>query len=93
MDRVAPGGIPQGKGPVLDAKIWNKLPEELLERVLLYVPLHSMARFRSVSKKWNKYVVEDTFTALREQVSPQKPWIVMTSTSDSLFAYDTGKLP
>lgn len=91
MDRVAPGGISSGKGAILDAKIWKKLPEELLEKVLLYVPFHSLARFRCVCKKWNKYVVEDTFKGLREQVSPQKPWIVMTSTSDSLFAYDTGK--
>jgi F-box interacting protein len=90
MERVAPGGLSCGHGAVLEARIWQKLPEELLERVLLYVPLQSLARFRCVCKKWNKYVGEDTFTGLREQVSPQKPWIVMTSSSDSLFAYDTG---
>lgn len=93
MERVAPGGLSCGHGAALEAKIWQKLPEELLERVLLYVPLQSLARFRCVCKKWNKYVVEDTFTGLRERVSPQKPWIVMTSSSDSLFAYDTGKHP
>ncbi|XP_024386728.1 F-box/kelch-repeat protein At5g15710 [Physcomitrium patens] len=89
MDRAAVEPPPR-KGSVLDAKIWNKLPEELLERVLLYVPLKSLVRFRCVCKKWNIYVLEDTFTDLREQVSPQRPWIVMTSTRDSMFAYDSG---
>lgn len=89
MDRTALG-LPPRKGSVLDAKIWNKLPEELLERVLLYVPLQSLGRFRCVCKKWNKYVLEDTFTDLRELVSPQRPWIVMTSTKNSMFAYDSG---
>jgi F-box interacting protein len=75
---------------VLDPKIWGKLPEELLERVLLHLPLQSLARMRTICKKWDHYVFTSAFTKLRAQIWPQKPWIVMTSTEKSLFVYDSG---
>lgn len=87
------GALPEGiltKGLILDPKIWNKFPEELLEKVLVYLPLHSLVRARSVCRKWNAYVFSKTFTKLRAEISPQKPWIVMTSTENSMFAYDSG---
>ncbi len=77
-------------GLVLDPKIWSKLPEELLERVLVHLPLQSLVRMRAVCKKWDHYVFTGTFTKLRAEALQQKPWIVMTSTEKSLFAYDSG---
>jgi hypothetical protein len=49
-------------GLVLDPKIWSKLPEELLERVLVHLPLQSLVRMRAVCKKWDHYVFTGTFT-------------------------------
>ncbi|CAK9199185.1 unnamed protein product [Sphagnum troendelagicum] len=78
----------------LDPKIWSKLPEEVVERVLVHLPLQSLVRMRAVCKKWDHYVFTGAFAKMRAETTlpppPQKPWIVMTSTEKSLFAYDSG---
>lgn len=37
----------------LDANVWSKLPAEILERVLRWLPFSTLCRFRAVCKYWN----------------------------------------
>jgi len=40
----------------LDKAIWDALPEELLERVLAYLPLTDLARLATVCKRWQSLI-------------------------------------
>lgn len=71
----------------LDPALWKAFPPELLEKVHLHLPLVSLARFRSVCRAWNRVVSDEAF--IRNRATP-KPWIVVTSTANSLSIYDTG---
>jgi hypothetical protein len=86
-------GEPSHSNADLDPALWKTFPHELLEKVLLCLPLVSLARFRSVCRAWNHAVFDPNFIRTRALTSPQKPWIVITSTSNSISLYDTGKHP
>ncbi|KAG0627967.1 hypothetical protein M758_2G240400 [Ceratodon purpureus] len=73
----------------LDPTLWKNIPHELLEKVHLCLPLVSLARFRSVCRAWNHIVFDEGFIRSRHNFT-QKPWIVITSTANSISIYDTG---
>lgn len=77
----------------LDPQVWHKLPHELLEKVHLCLPLRSLARFRSVCTAWNDIVFDEGFIRARRKIVAQKPWIVITSTANSISVYDSGICP
>lgn len=83
-------GEPSHSNADLDPALWKTFPHELLEKVLLCLPLVSLARFRSVCRAWNLAVFDPNFIRTRALTSPQKPWIVITSTTNSISLYDTG---
>ncbi|KAL2609590.1 hypothetical protein R1flu_028163 [Riccia fluitans] len=37
----------------MDAKLWSRLPEDLMQRVLVFLPIPDVLRLRCVSKSWN----------------------------------------
>lgn len=43
--------------------LWSKLPFEILERVLSFLPAPDLCRYRSVCKKWKSLIRKPTFVA------------------------------
>ncbi|XP_051148003.1 F-box/kelch-repeat protein At3g61590 isoform X2 [Andrographis paniculata] len=66
------------------------LPDDLLERILSYLPIASIFRAGSVCKRWNEIVSSKRFLWNSSNVMSQKPWYFMFTSSDEPvgFAYD-----
>lgn len=66
------------------------LPDDLLERILAYLPVASIFRAGSVCKRWNEIVKSKRFLWNSAQVFRQKPWYFMFTSSDEPvgYAYD-----
>lgn len=54
-------------------EIWCGLPQEVLERILLFLPVSSLCRFCAVSKRWKSLVASLDFVQVRERVNSSKP--------------------
>ncbi|XP_058100296.1 F-box/kelch-repeat protein At3g61590-like [Magnolia sinica] len=65
------------------------LPDDLLERILSYLPIASVVRAGSVCKRWNKVVNSRRFL-WDSSILLQKPWYFMFISSDDPggYAYD-----
>lgn len=62
---------------VMAASVWGRMPWELVDKVLLFLPFASQVRFRSVCKRWRQlftnskhFQEESALTALRHGCSP-----------------------
>lgn len=66
------------------------LPDDLLERILSYLPIASIFRAGSVCKRWHEIVSSGRFLWNFSHVLSQKPWYYMfTSSNEALgYAYD-----
>lgn len=66
------------------------LPDDLLERILAFLPIPSLFRAGSVCKKWNGIVSSRRFLWNSSQVPSQKPWYFMFTSTDEPagYAYD-----
>ncbi|KAJ1429544.1 Galactose oxidase/kelch, beta-propeller [Sesbania bispinosa] len=66
------------------------LPDELLERILAYLPIASIFRAGCVCKRWYEIVTSDRFLWNLSHLLPQKPWYFMFTNSDEPtgYAYD-----
>lgn len=66
------------------------LPDDLLERILAYLPVSSAFRVGCVCKRWYKILSSRTFLWDISDVQSQKPWYFMfTSTEEPVgYAYD-----
>lgn len=62
------------------------LPDDLLERILAYLPIASMFRAGSVCKRWNEVVNSRRFL-WNSNILPQKPWYFMFMSSDDAGGY------
>lgn len=58
------------------------LPDDLLERILAYLPVASLFRVGCVCKRWNEIV-----KSKRLKILPQKPWYFMFTSSDEPTGY------
>ncbi|XP_077251246.1 F-box/kelch-repeat protein At3g61590-like [Tasmannia lanceolata] len=66
------------------------LPDDLLERILAYLPIASILRARSVCKRWNEIVNSRRFLLNFSNILLQKPWYFMFTNSGDpgSYAYD-----
>lgn len=66
------------------------LPDDLLERILAYLPVASIFRAGCVCKRWNEIVSSESFLWNFSHVLSQKPWYFMFTSSDEPtgYAYD-----
>lgn len=66
------------------------LPDDLLERILSYLPIASIFRAGCVCKRWHEIVSSRRFLWNLSQVLSQKPWYFMFTSSDEPvgYAYD-----
>ncbi|BBN03635.1 hypothetical protein MPTK1_2g25050 [Marchantia polymorpha subsp. ruderalis] len=72
----------------MNEDILSKLPEDLTDRILARLPLHSLFRMRSVCKKWSSLLFSSRFVDLYSKISPQKPWIVLYTSGELTSAYN-----
>jgi len=56
-------------GEELNGQLWSMLPEELVDRVLAFLPIHSLFRARTVCKRWSSIVFIPEFVDLRAKLS------------------------
>lgn len=66
------------------------LPDDLLERILAYLPIASIFRAGCVCKRWHEIVSSSRFLWNFSRVLSQKPWYFMFTSSDDPtgYAYD-----
>lgn len=66
------------------------LPNDLLERILAYLPIASILRAGTVCKRWHEIVSSKRFLWNNSHVLSQKPWYFMFTSSDEPvgYAYD-----
>lgn len=66
------------------------LPNDLLERILAYLPIASILRAGAVCKRWHEIVSSKRFLWNNSHVLSQKPWYFMFTSSDDPvgYAYD-----
>ncbi|KAI4303392.1 hypothetical protein MLD38_039031 [Melastoma candidum] len=66
------------------------LPDDLLERILAYLPIASVFRASSVCKRWHEIVSSTGFRQSLSHVLSSKPWYFMFTSSDEPcgYAYD-----
>ncbi|EFJ37682.1 hypothetical protein SELMODRAFT_402181 [Selaginella moellendorffii] len=76
---LRPGGDPsygatgfQDPSSPMDPKLWSKLPEDCVDRILARLPLPSMFRLRSVCKRWNSFVHSEAFFSLQSEISASR---------------------
>ncbi|WCJ22673.1 F-box/kelch-repeat protein At3g61590 [Euphorbia peplus] len=66
------------------------LPDDILERILSYLPIASIFRAGSVCKRWHEIVSSRRFLWNFSHILSQKPWYFMFTSSDEPvgYAYD-----
>ncbi|KAL0412108.1 UNVERIFIED_CONTAM: F-box/kelch-repeat protein [Sesamum latifolium] len=66
------------------------LPDDLLERILAYLPIASIFRAGCVCKRWHEIVTSERFLWSTSHDASQKPWYFMFTSSDEPvgYAYD-----
>lgn len=79
---------------IMDDSLWKRLPEDLLERVLAWLPLASCVRFRSVCKRWYAMMYSQSFLELRSKEAPVcgPSWLLSfgSSLSSQQLIHDVG---
>ncbi|GLJ44794.1 hypothetical protein SUGI_0942200 [Cryptomeria japonica] len=64
-------------GPSLDSSVWGELPEDLTLNLLAHLPLQSLVRFHTVSKKWSSMLSSPYFMSLWNDARWHQPWLLM----------------
>ncbi|XP_039058201.1 protein UNUSUAL FLORAL ORGANS-like [Hibiscus syriacus] len=62
--------------PWMDVRIWSKLPERLLDRVIAFLPPPAFFRARSICKRWYGLLYCSSFLELYMQISPRHYWFL-----------------
>ncbi|XP_065858788.1 protein UNUSUAL FLORAL ORGANS-like [Euphorbia lathyris] len=62
--------------PWMDSRIWRKLPQKLLERVIAFLPPPAFFRARAVCKRWYSLLFSNHFLQLYIHISPRRPWFL-----------------
>ncbi|XP_044491166.1 F-box/kelch-repeat protein At3g61590-like [Mangifera indica] len=63
------------------------LPDDLLERIIAYLPVASIFRARCVCKRWNEIISSKRFLWNFSHVVSQKPWYFMFTSSNEPIGY------
>ncbi|CAM8928205.1 unnamed protein product [Rhodiola kirilowii] len=79
-----------GDEEVSEFSINSILQDDLLEQILVYLPIASMLRAGLVCKKWREITTSKRFLLNSSQTVPQKPWYFMPNDDyvQSWYAYD-----
>ncbi|KAK6916972.1 F-box domain [Dillenia turbinata] len=58
--------------PWMDSRIWSKLPQRLVDRVIAFLPPPAFFRARLVCKRWYSLLFSNSFLELYLQISPRR---------------------
>lgn len=58
-------------------RLWSQLPEQVLERILAFLPLASFFRLRCVCKRWNYLIYTHRFLHICSQLQIPRLWFLM----------------
>ncbi|KAI5667222.1 hypothetical protein M9H77_17075 [Catharanthus roseus] len=62
--------ISNNNNPWMDSRIWSRLPQRLMDRIIAFLPTPAFFRARSVCKRWYSLLFSNNFLELYLQVSP-----------------------
>eukprot|EP00250_Pteridium_aquilinum_P004986 c15159_g1_i1 orf=299-1570(+) len=79
-----------GEEVSLDQETWSFLPNDVVERVVMRLPLVSLFRVRSVCRGWNSAIQSKCFTDMYSRNCKQDPWLLIFPHNDASagLAYD-----
>jgi hypothetical protein len=86
-DGVDPGsrwGRERLSGPnwVMES-MWARLPSEVLKRVVTFLPLAPLVRFKAVSRKWNRLISHREFVSRHAQAASPEEYVLVTVRFDA----------
>ncbi|KAG0620195.1 hypothetical protein M758_4G197200, partial [Ceratodon purpureus] len=58
---------------------WGSLPDDLIDRILAWLPLPSFFGFRSVCRRWNDILYSPSFYQLCSCVPQTIPWLIISA--------------
>lgn len=64
---------------VMNERLWSQLPEDLVDRILAWLPVASFLRLRTVCKKWSTIMYSPSFLEVCSQVPTQGPYFMKIS--------------
>lgn len=62
--------------PWMNSRIWSKLPQRLVDRIIAFLPPPAFFRARCVCKRWYSLLFSNSFLELYLQVSPLRHWFI-----------------
>ncbi|XP_059658042.1 protein UNUSUAL FLORAL ORGANS [Cornus florida] len=62
--------------PWMDSRLWSRLPQRLLDRVIAFLPPPAFFRARAVCKRWYGLIFSNSFLQMYLQVSPRRHWFL-----------------
>ncbi|EPS72272.1 fimbriata protein [Genlisea aurea] len=60
----------------METRIWSRLPQRLIDRVLACLPPPAFFRARAVCKRWYALIFSNAFLQLHLQLSPSHHWFI-----------------
>nr|AIR76777.1 UNUSUAL FLORAL ORGANS [Spinacia oleracea] len=60
----------------MDSRLWSRLPQPLVDRILAFLPVPDFFRARSVCKRWYGLLYSNSFLQLYLHVSPRQHWFI-----------------
>ncbi|XP_077232030.1 protein UNUSUAL FLORAL ORGANS-like [Tasmannia lanceolata] len=76
----------------MDERIWNRIPEDMMIRVLSSLPITVILRSTLLSKSFKSIISSSYFLKLNSELSPNthQPWLLFINRNlaDSFLAYD-----
>ncbi|KAK1280016.1 Protein UNUSUAL FLORAL ORGANS [Acorus gramineus] len=72
---------PASSGPIMDTRIWSRIPHRLLDRILAFLPPWAFHRFRCVCKRFYSLLFSDSFLRLHLLLSPSLPCFLFFPTT------------
>ncbi|GLJ06521.1 hypothetical protein SUGI_0040930 [Cryptomeria japonica] len=68
--------------------LWKDLPKDIVEMVLLFLPLASAMQFKSVAKEWREFLGSNCHYRTRSAVEQRTPWLFLCTSGKFSCAFD-----
>eukprot|EP00250_Pteridium_aquilinum_P004920 c15097_g1_i2 orf=337-1896(-) len=74
---------------MMDVRVWSALPEDIIEKVLAWLPLTSVLRFRAVCRRWNSVLLSGSFLSSHSKSSlHRQPCFLLCTIGQFACTYD-----
>ncbi|GLJ06520.1 hypothetical protein SUGI_0040920 [Cryptomeria japonica] len=68
--------------------LWSDLPRDIVEMVLLFLPLASAMQFKSVCQEWREFLASNRYYRRRSKVKQKEPWLFLCTSGMFSCAFD-----